>query len=111
MGQDSVTEWPSGHAVYKRRFFVLRVLRNHYIENRDQPLFLNTITKMLEGTQYLNKTLRNSDIKPILEDMVKKGLVEVKNPGSWESYVLTPNGLEWWNRHGKETASVIFNLD
>jgi len=74
-------------------------------------LFLNTITKILEGTQYLNKTLRNSDIKPILEDLVKKGMVEVKNPGSWESYILTPKGLDWWNKHGRDTALVIFDLD
>ena len=110
MGQDSAESVPSGHAVYKRRFFVLRVLRNHYIENKEQPLFLHTITKTLESTQYINKTLRDSDIKPILGDLVRKGLVEVKNPGSWESYMMTPSGLDWWNKHGKDIALVIFDL-
>lgn len=109
MGQDSASEGPSGHAVYKRRFFVLRVLRNHHIENRGQPLFLHTITKTLEGSQYLNKTLRDSDIKPILEDLVKKKLVEIRNPGTWEAYIMTPIGLDWWNKHGLDTAWAIFD--
>ena len=65
---------PSGHAKHVRRWCLLRALRNHHIQNRDQPLFLHTITKTLQSTQYLNKTLRDSDIKPILEDLVKKGL-------------------------------------
>ena len=111
MGQDSAVTGPSGHAKYLRRFFVLRVLRNHYIGNKDQPMFLHTITKTLEGTQYINKTLRDSDIKPILEDLVKKGLVEAKNPGSWESYIMTTSGLDWWNKHGRDTALVIFDRD
>ena len=101
---------PSGHAKHVRRWCLLRALRNHHIQNRDQPLFLHTITKTLQSTQYLNKTLRDSDIKPILEDLVRKGLVEVKNPGSWESYVITPVGLDWWNKHGKETGYVLFDF-
>jgi hypothetical protein len=48
VGQDSAATEPSGHAAFKRRFYNLRVLRNHYIENKDQPLFLHTITQMLE---------------------------------------------------------------
>jgi len=111
VGQDSAEIVLSGHAVYKRRFFVLRLLRNQYIGNRDEPLFLHTITGILEGRDYLGKTLRDQDIKPILEDLVKKGLVEVKNPGSWESYIMTPSGLDWWNKHGRGIALVIFDRD
>jgi hypothetical protein len=87
-------------------FFVLKALRELYLEDREKYWSVHRITK--ETQSRANKTLRDADVKVCLSTLRRMEKIEMVSVGEKDVYRLGSEGLDWYQRHVLPVAPVFF---
>ena len=90
----------------RKRYWILSFLYHH---RKESPFNLHAVTKALEETMHLS--LRDQDIRCLIEELISRGLVIKTTPINSNSihnmYQLSENGVDWWEKHGNALIKIM----
>jgi len=88
-----------------RRFFILKVLASNYDGCSSSLSTIHSITEAVQ--REMKRTLRDIDIKVVVEGLVSKDILEVVSVDSNHAYRLTKGGYEFWKKNREGLALLI----
>jgi len=77
-----------------------------YLKRNDSHLNLHAVTKRIE--EKIQVTLRDQDIRILLDELVLRGLVE-KSAGNDSNvyFQISTYGIGWWEKHGEALSNIM----
>lgn len=97
---------PNTYANPTRMFFVLKALRELYLEDRENYWSVHRIAK--ETQSLANRAIRDADVKACLLNLRRMKKIEWVPADERELYRLGSEGLDWYQRDFLPVAQVIF---
>jgi hypothetical protein len=88
----------------EKKMWVLRFL---FWRRNEQPVFTHFIAVKLGASQYIGATLKETDVRDCLEELVKVGLCERCPVGDSIAYKISEKGVTWYTNHGEEMMIIL----